>query len=59
MFCKDCRYWKETLYSMGECEEIKQNIDIELETGWDGGYVKNIETDSDFGCVLFRHKEVE
>lgn len=38
---------------MGECEKIKDKIEIELVTGWDGGYVKIIETEADFGCSLF------
>ena len=54
--CNECKYWKATLYSMGECEKIKEKIVVELVTGWDGGYVKCIETDYDFGCKLFEEK---
>lgn len=51
--CDGCKHWKSTLYQMGECEKIKDKIEIELVTGWDGGYVKIIETEADFGCSLF------
>jgi hypothetical protein len=55
--CCNCKYWKPTLYDMGECKKINEKIEIELATGWDGGYVRVIETGSDFGCNLFEKLE--
>lgn len=56
MNCKSCSYWTETLYGMGKCSKINEKIEIELVTGWDGGYVDYIETTEDFGCNLFNNK---
>jgi hypothetical protein len=48
--CNNCTHWEPTVYGLGKCSIIKQNIEVELVTGWDGGYVDYIETDSEFGC---------
>ena len=57
--CSTCKFWtKNTFYdyeeavNSGFCSEIGFELDIELKTGWDGGYVKSIETQSTFGCTL-------
>ena len=56
--CLTCKYWKKnTNYSYqnnGKCSELQSSdkIDIELRTGYEGGYVDYIETEPDFGCVL-------
>lgn len=55
--CDVCKHWKYTCYSMGECEKIKEKINIDLVTGWDGGYVDAIETDADFACNQFEEIE--
>lgn len=56
MNCKSCSYWTETLYGLGKCSMISEKIEIELVMGWDGAYVKSIETVNDFGCVLYNEK---
>lgn len=44
------------MYDYGKCSEIRNKLFIELITGWDGGVVDYIETEKDFGCVLFKSK---
>jgi hypothetical protein len=53
--CETCNYWEPTVYGLGKCSKIRDKIDIELITGWDGGYVDYIETESDFGCNLHQY----
>ena len=55
--CENCLNWKETLYGFGKCSEIGEKLTIELITGWDGGVVDFIETEKDFGCILFKLHE--
>jgi hypothetical protein len=50
--CDICTFWEPTDMGYGKCLMIKEKIEIELVTGWDGGYVKHIETEADFGCNL-------
>jgi len=56
--CKNCRYWikEHSYYDYGECSKIEDKLDIYIDAGWSGGIVSNIETDEDFGCVLFESK---
>ena len=58
--CLTCKHWEQkTFYTYenakntGRCKELNTSdyIEIELHTGWDGGYVDEIRTESDFGCV--------
>jgi len=60
MKCESCKYWEQTTFyvydkvvNQGQCKQIRDKIEIELHTGWDGGYVMYVETDSDFGCNLY------
>lgn len=55
--CDKCIHWKKFAYQTGDCTKIREKIDIELVTGWDGGYVKAIETEADFGCNQFEDLE--
>lgn len=57
--CLTCKHWKQNTFydyegaeNYGFCSELSTEIEIELKTGWDGGYVDKIETKSSFGCVL-------
>lgn len=57
--CSTCKFWTQnTFYDYegaendGFCSELGTEIDIELVTGWDGGYVDKIETKNTFGCTL-------
>ena len=66
MKCKNCKYWKPTTFykypgavNEGKCSELQSKMTIELHTGWDGGYVDYIETEQDFGCVLFESKKIK
>jgi len=61
--CKTCKYWEQRTFYVysgaindGKCSKIKNKITIELQTGWEGGYVDYIETESDFGCTLHETK---
>ncbi len=61
--CQTCKHWTPTtLYDYegaindGKCLEIRDKMEITLHTGWDGGYVDYIETESDFGCTLHEEK---
>jgi hypothetical protein len=64
--CKTCKHWKQTTdwkydnaINSGTCGELKgsDQLQIELHTGWDGGYVDYIETEETFGCT--EHSEYE
>jgi hypothetical protein len=62
--CSTCKHWiQNTFYEYpgaindGKCSEIGRKLTIELRTGWDGGYVDYIETESDFGCILHNIKK--
>ena len=63
--CKTCKHWTPTTFYVydgaindGTCDKLPgSKMTIELQTGWDGGYVKSVETESDFGCVLHENKE--
>ena len=66
--CKTCEHWKPTTFydypgavNDGKCNELKRSMkmEIELKTGWDGGYVDYIETTSDFGCTEHKLKTNE
>ncbi|EST11268.1 hypothetical protein P343_12725 [Sporolactobacillus laevolacticus DSM 442] len=54
--CKTCKFWHSDDQYSGICEKIMDKVEVELVTGWDGGYVKHFETDNDFGCVLWEKK---
>lgn len=60
--CSTCKFWTQnTFYNYegaendGFCSELSTELEIDLKTGWDGGYVEKIETKSSFGCV--RHNK--
>ena len=64
--CKTCEHWKQTTHweydgavNSGKCWGLKgsDQLQIELHTGWDGGYVDYIETEETFGCT--EHKVIE
>lgn len=57
--CLTCKHWTQNTFyyyegdeNDGFCSELSTEIEIELKTGWEGGYVDKIETKSSFGCVL-------
>ena len=54
--CSNCILWERTDDCYGKCSKINEKIEIELVTGWEGGYVKAIETEWDFGCNQFEMK---
>lgn len=56
--CDMCKHWNYRDIGYGVCNKINEKIEIELVMGWDGGYVKEIETESDFGCNLFEQIEL-
>ena len=52
--CKKCIHWdRNGNFQSGFCNKINSEIEIELETGWDGGFVSYIETDENFGCTCY------
>jgi len=62
--CVNCKHWTADTYeslepkhSFGECSTIRDKLDIEVHYGWDGGYVMTVETEGDFGCVLWTANE--
>lgn len=62
--CANCKFWKPTTFydyegavNDGVCNEIILHLQIELKTGWEGGYVHAIETQDNFGCVAFASKK--
>jgi hypothetical protein len=66
MKCGTCEFWKPSEYNkhflpsdfIGECGGLlrKNNVDIEINAGWDGGYVSRIETGIDFFCANYKEK---
>lgn len=61
--CKNCIYWKqfteyeyENISNSGKCSEIIDSLVINIECGWDGGYVESIETEEGFYCKSFSNK---
>ena len=64
MKCEDCKHWEPSKDNknylpedyVGECDQIGAILDIELVTGYDGGYVESIETPINFGCSAFEAK---
>ena len=66
--CKNCQHW--TLVEVsptwvdgkpetcGKCIELKcaDRIDINLITGWDGGYIDSIITTENFFCACGKEK---
>lgn len=64
--CLTCKYWKqktnyEHVDNTGICTGMNNDslFDVNLHTGWDGGYVESIETDQKFGCVQHESKIIE
>ena len=63
--CLTCEFWKQNTFynypeavNYGKCNELAGGkLTIELRTGWDGGYVDYIETQSDFGCTEHKSKK--
>ena len=62
--CKTCKHWTPTTFYVydgavndGKCWKLTEKVTVYLQTGWDGGYVDYIETESDFGCTLHENKE--
>lgn len=62
--CKTCKYWEQNTFyeydgaiNEGLCPKLKSTLYIGLQTGWDGGYVDFVETESEFGCILHEDKE--
>jgi len=66
MRCDKCKYWtasKDNHYYLptdaaGECSKLfdHDNVDIQVEAGWGGGYVSKIETKCSFYCANFKVK---
>lgn len=63
--CRSCKHWTRSKVSdnfLPEDEEgvctglTNSRIDIELKTGWEGGYIDTIETNHDFLCANFEPK---
>jgi hypothetical protein len=60
--CGTCKYWKaftqyENVPNTGDCSEISEKVNAEVEYGWDGGFVRAYETEEDFGCNLWKKKD--
>ena len=62
MECRKCKHWQRLAISdqflkedeCGICDGLMgSNVDIELQTGFDGGYVKSIETSANFFCANY------
>lgn len=67
--CRDCKHWlssrREHLaeyprtrtvsegYLDGVCPKLHHTLTITATGGWDGATVDSVETDANFGCVLF------
>lgn len=66
--CLACQHWQGRVseeytpekpdddWTWNKCQVLKGVLEIELRTGWDGGYVDYIETPANFGCKLWEAK---
>ena len=54
--CKNCRHYIQTdpICLYGRCPELVEKTDLVV----DGDAVAHLDIDYDFGCVLFKEKEV-
>ena len=61
--CENCQHWTRSEYSknllpcdaMGVCDALPGcKMLIALRTGWEGGYVCEIETQCDFSCDYYK-----
>ena len=55
--CKICIFAIRDFYTL-HCDELKINLDIELQTGSEGGYVKRIDPPEGFYCSLFKRIKI-
>lgn len=60
--CGSCEFWAKQTdlispFNDGICSKIDEKVTAELQTGWDGGYVKSFSTDEDFCCSLWEEKK--
>ena len=59
--CKNCKHWKSWGWKSGDCSKLLETdkLLIEMSSKWNGsGGVSAIETDDDFGCVLWESKSI-
>ena len=44
---------------VGKCSELNDTlrVDIDLKTGWDGGYIEKITTTENFFCAAFEKRK--
>lgn len=66
MACENCKHWKEDAHSKsltyeghprtGYCGQLQysDSVEIEVKAGWEGGYVKSIQTSGKFFCADFK-----
>ena len=43
-------------YRKGLCDELRSAVEIEVNAGWNGGTVGDIETEAKFFCAAFKPK---
>lgn len=61
--CGTCKYWTKTndyggtISADGLCSEIENKLTININYGYEGGYIEGYETDECFGCILWKLKE--
>lgn len=71
--CAVCKHWEERerlraarwaktaepeheYYVDAECHKIREKVEILV---YGDGYIESVDTDSDFGCILFEESEEE
>ena len=69
--CLNCEHWEgkreidtetplqpfDKEWRDGACYRIKALLDVDVNAGWEGGYVDRIKTPASFGCVAFKSVE--
>ncbi len=71
--CRDCAHWlftrrdqlenyprdlsEDRWYLDGVCNRIKRSLTITASGGWEGATVDSVESDANFGCILFEPKK--
>jgi hypothetical protein len=70
--CRDCQHWLcanrerlgeyprdtpvDTGWVDGVCPVLLRSLTITASGGWEGATVDSVETDANFGCVLFQER---
>ncbi|MBW2644574.1 MAG: hypothetical protein JRE23_00090 [Deltaproteobacteria bacterium] len=57
VICDVCKYWERPTdkFSEGECQKLREKVEVEVEAGMEGYSLIAFFTEKDFGCILGLH----